>query len=241
MKQLDEFIRKLREDLNNLPQHDCPRCGEVFRGIETPLCWECTQAQLERQRAMARAQKALASIDRRYAHCTFESYECGPGDRAARDLIEAWKPGPVGLYIHGDPGAGKSHLAYALARKLSQSGHPIFVSEWTNLLQRLRSTYDSRRFETARDIHQAIRRADVVIIDDFATGKPTEWAIEQAWSIVHGRYQSERPLVITSNYKLGELRQRIGGIEGARIVSRLAEMTERVEVRAQDYRLRGLL
>lgn len=238
MKHVSDFIRELKANIAALPEHRCTRCDAGFFGIEHPLCWDCRAGDLERAERKRRALRELAAIDRRYADCTFETYECPPGDDAARIALERWEPETSGLYLHGEPGGGKSHLAFALARRLIDQGHSVFVSGWTDLLKRFKATYDGRGGEVADDILRAIDRADVVIVDDFFAGKPTEWAVEQAWSIVHGRYQAAKPLVITANYTLGELRQRIGGVDGARIASRLAEMTTRIEVRAQDYRLR---
>lgn len=238
MNQISDFLAKLKADIKALPEHRCSRCGAAFFGVEQPLCFDCRRDDERRADRRRRALRELAAIDRRYATATLESYDCPPGDRVALDLVAAWDPGPRGLYLHGAPGAGKTHLAFGLARKLIDGGVSVFVCEWTRLLQRFKATFDGRGGEVAEDIHRAIERADVVVIDDFGSAKATDWAIEQAWSIVHGRYQSAKPLVLTCNFNLGELRQRIGGVDGARIASRLAEIATRVEVRAQDYRLR---
>lgn len=239
MNHISDFLTKLKADLEALPEFMCGRCGASFFGVEQPLCYECRREDEREAEAKRRALRELAAINQRYADCTLESYDCPPGDGGALSIVAVWEPGSAGLYLHGEPGGGKTHLAFGLARKLIENNVSVFVAEWTGLLQRFKATFDGRGGEVAEDILRAIDRADVVVIDDFATGKATEWAVEQAWSIIHRRYQAAKPLVLTANYSLGELRKRIGGVDGARIASRLAEMTTRLEVRASDYRLGG--
>lgn len=49
---------------------------------------------------------------------TVRGYGCPPGDGTARALAVRWREdyGTRGLYLWGESGAGKSHLAFALAR-----------------------------------------------------------------------------------------------------------------------------
>lgn len=238
---LNAILAELGEALKTGPQHTCTNCGELFGPVASPLCWQCDEDERQEALRKQRALEDLAAVDRRFRSATLETYACPPGDMAALQAVQAWawKPEARGLFIYGAPGTGKSHLAFALAKRCIEQGLRVFASEWTDLLHRLRDTFDGRPGETAGDIHRRIERADVVLIDDMATGKATEWAVEQAWAIVQGRYQAEKPLVLTSNFSLGELSQRIGGIDGQRIASRLAEMSERIHVQAQDYRLGG--
>lgn len=236
---LNAILAELGEALRAGPQHACTRCGERFGPMPSPLCWQCDENDRQAEQRKMRALEDLAAVDKRFRAATLGSYDCPPGDPQALEAVRAWNPRlGRGLFLHGTPGGGKSHLAFALAKRCIEQGLRVFASEWTDLLHRLRDTFD-RPGESAGDIHRRIERADVVLIDDMATGKATEWAVEQAWAIVQARYQGERPLVLTSNYALGELGQRIGGIDGQRIASRLAEMCDRVHVQARDYRLNG--
>lgn len=233
---LNAVLEELFATLRAAPQSTCERCGAKFGPTPAPLCWDCESAAVREEERRRAAVADLAAVDRRFAGVSFEGYRCPPGDAEAKRLVVEWKP-RRGLYLYGRPGCGKSHLAFAAAKALIAAGHRVFASEWTDLLHRLKATFDGRSNETTTDVLTAIERADVVLIDDLMTGKPTEWAVEQCWSVVQSRYQAEAPLLVTSNYTLGELSQRIGGIDGERIVSRLAEMADRVRVDAGDFRM----
>ena len=47
---------------------------------------------------------------------------------------------------------------------------------------------------------------DLLIIDDLGVERSTEYSMEQMFSIVDSRYRSGRPLIVTTNLKLDELK-----------------------------------
>src|SRR5690606_37387974 len=147
--------------------------------------------------------------------------------------IREWD-GSTGLYVHGTPGGGKSHLAFARIREMIRDGRSVFAADWASYLRRIRRTFD-RPGESEHDIGDAVAKAEIVLIDDLGAGSPTPWAAEQLWSLVNGRYRLGLPLVVTSNLPLGELARKFKGAEGDRVASRLAEMAPRIHVQAGDY------
>ena len=61
---------------------------------------------------------------------------------------------------------------------------------------------------------------DLLHIDDLGAENRTDWVLEQLYSIVNARYESERAIVATTNLMPDELSERLG----ARTVSRLVEI-----------------
>ncbi len=61
---------------------------------------------------------------------------------------------------------------------------------------------------------------DLLHIDDLGAENRTDWVLEQLYSIVNARYESERAIVATTNLMPDELTERLG----ARTVSRLVEI-----------------
>lgn len=234
--ELNRVLAELRATLEAWPRQTCPACAAEFRG-EPGLCWDCEQAEMRAEEARRAAEAILAGVDARWRTVTLDGYRCPPGDARARDTIAAWS-GERGLYIHGTPGAGKSHLAFALLRKSIRDGRSIFAADWASYLRRIRRTFEGRG-ETEHDIAARVAQADIVLIDDLGAGKPTEWAAEQLWALVQGRYGSGLPLIVTSNLPLAELATKFRGADGDRVASRLVEMCERVQVQAADYRIYG--
>ena len=101
------------------------------------------------------------------------------------------------------------------------------------LLDQVRAEYDGRE----RDALKRAERYDLLVLDDLGMERPTEWAMETISGLIDARVAEGKPIVLTSNYALGELRERWGDMEGARLVSRIAGACERVEVKGEDRRL----
>ena len=65
---------------------------------------------------------------------------------------------------------------------------------------------------------------------------PKPWVVELVYVLINHRYEHMLPTIITTNYD----GTKIGAVFGKRIQSRLAEMTVPVNIRAEDYRMRGV-
>ena len=59
--------------------------------------------------------------------------------------------------------------------------------------------------------------------------------MELVYVLINHRYEHMLPTIITTNYD----GTKIGAVFGKRIQSRLAEMTVPVNIRAEDYRMKG--
>ena len=81
----------------------------------------------------------------------------------------------------------------------------------------------------------------VLIIDDLGKDSSTQWVLAKLFQIVNGRYEAERATIVTSQYTqagLAAVLSEYGRKEDAlAIVSRLAEMTERVKMDGPDRRM----
>ena len=63
----------------------------------------------------------------------------------------------------------------------------------------------------------------LLILDDFGMERGTEYALEQVYNIVDSRYRSQKPLIVTTNLTLDEIRHPQDTAH-ARIYDRLLEM-----------------
>ena len=66
-------------------------------------------------------------------------------------------------------------------------------------------------------------RYPLLIIDDFGMERGTEYALEQVYNIVDSRYRSQKPLIVTTNLPLNEIRHPQDTAH-ARIYDRILEM-----------------
>lgn len=60
--------------------------------------------------------------------------------------------------------------------------------------------------ETRRKLLNYTAQADLMILDDLGAERSTEYAIEQLYAIVDQRYRSGKPLIVTTNMTLEQLK-----------------------------------
>lgn len=146
-----------------------------------------------------------------------------------------------GLIIAGPCGVGKSHLSFAVANELLAQGYSVIGMTMIELLMKLRSAYKSDE-KTEDEILKVYEDCSLLIIDDFGKEKPTEWALQMMYTIIDRRYNSMRPIILTTNYNSQELKEKftLNGdtSSAAAVVDRLEQMCEFVKVGGESYRRR---
>ncbi len=182
---------------------------------------------------------ALSNLEELRA-LTFETFEprgqIGLGPRQADSLERAFNHARQfsqsldgWLLLQGGYGCGKTHLAAAIANFAVSLGIPTLFITVPDLLDNLRFSYQNPE-ATFEERFEEIRRAPLLILDDFGTQNATGWAQEKLFQILNYRYINRLPLVVTTNLSLEE-------IEG-RIRSRLEDpnVVSRAQILAPDYR-----
>jgi DNA replication protein DnaC len=188
-----------------------------------------------------------ANIPRRYQHCTLANFLAYNEslERAvamARRLADAFPAAGVGLFLEGQPGVGKTHLAVAVLKQVIEHiGARGLFYDTRELLRLIRSTYDPSIRTTEIEVLHPVLSTDLLVLDDLGAEKTSEWVDETMNLIVNTRYSERRLTLFTSNYpdipdetEPNSLLFRIG----SRMRSRLHEMCEFVVLDAADYRER---
>jgi DNA replication protein DnaC len=159
---------------------------------------------------------------------------------AARDLALAYVEDfyrhvqdAHGLSFYGGTGAGKSHLAVAITRKLLE-GRKIRSAAFCQVswLLRLLRPGDDMPDERLRVVERAMR-SSLLVLDDLGAQKTSEWVRQELGMIVDHRWSNGLPILITGNDSLDELTDTLG----ARVVSRLVDCTYTIPIDADDYRV----
>jgi DNA replication protein DnaC len=223
----------------------CPLCDDTgwkpveLNGVRRVTQCDCRREQVGQQRL------AGANIPKRYQHCTignFTAYNESLERAAAyaRTVAETFPAAARGLFLEGQPGVGKTHLAVATLKQVIQTtGARGLFYDTRDLLRVIRSTYDPSIRTTELDILRPVMKADLLVLDDLGAEKTSEWVEETMNLIVNTRYNERRLTVFTSNYAdipddtdPNSLLFRIGH----RMRSRLHEMCEFVVMDGADYR-----
>lgn len=139
----------------------------------------------------------------------------------AHRYVEQWqtmRAENLGLLLWGGVGTGKSFLAGCIANALMEQEVPVRMTNFARILNELNSSFSGRN-----DVVDNLCRYPLLIIDDFGMERGTEYALEQIYNIVDSRYRSRKPLIVTTNLTLGEIRYPQDTAH-ARIYDRLLEM-----------------
>jgi DNA replication protein DnaC len=142
----------------------------------------------------------------------------------------------------GGCGVGKTHLAVAALLEIIRSGKPgrLLFSNFQDLIQEIQASFDSDNGTSKSEILRPILEADLLVLDELGSQKPTQFVQDILYYVINTRYNEERATIFTTNYsdrsndaKDETLEQRIG----TRLRSRLAEMADRIEFAgATDHR-----
>ena len=151
-------------------------------------------------------EKSFSNIElyRRMRFENFSTVSVFPEDAAnlERALATAagWAANPEGwLYIMGEYGSGKTHLAAAIAYDLHERGLNVVFTTVPDLLDYLRLAFDPRTNARFDKRFHAIVNAPFLILDDLRLASATAWAKEKLFQIIDYRYLARSPTVITSS------------------------------------------
>lgn len=136
----------------------------------------------------------------------------------------------TGLLLYGNVGCGKSFASACIANALIDRGTPCMMTNFSRIINRLQESFDGRQ-----KYIDNLSRFDLLVIDDMAAERNSEYVWENIMNIVDSRYRSGLPLIVTTNLTIGELADP-SDIRRQRVYSRLKEMCVPIEVTGADRR-----
>lgn len=217
--------------------------GKRYAEIRACLCkYQVAQNKMNHLKKVFK----LAKIPQQYQNKTFSDYKVTADNAQAVKLAKEFVAnGEGGLFFFGDPGTGKTFLASIVTQEFLKSNKSVIFGDVPTLLEALRSSFDDKNTKIT-DLMDDLATVDLLVLDDLGTENPTEWAVERIYSIINQRYNAEKPVIVTSNFRLKEIGARLNhpknasnsypSVTGDRIISRLAQMCKRVELKGKDWR-----
>lgn len=122
----------------------------------------------------------------------------------------------IGLLFWGGVGTGKTYAAHCICNELISRPDPVAVYI-TSLSRVLNTGYDKT------EVIQRIQQTPLVVFDDLGAERSSEYALETVFLLVDERYRTRRPLIVTTNLTLDELKNP-RDIDRKRIYDRVLEM-----------------
>lgn len=229
---------------------ECPGAIEAAAREKEEQKLEAQRKAEEETRQKIARLKCDSGMRGRFLERTFENFQT-PDKKTARakEAAERYTQSfdnmdqkKNGLFILGDIGVGKTHLAAAIANKLIQNGRPVICMTMIDMLARIKATYDKREISEG-EILRIYETVPLLVIDDMGKEPPTEWGVSKIYAIINSRYEGYKPTIVTSNYTDTELEKRLtppGGDDttARATVDRLREMCEALVMEGQSWRSR---
>lgn len=182
-----------------------------------PTLCACRQAEIEQEKRERQAQEEMRLVqdlkrnslmDNAFREATFESYRVDKDNarnfklckRYAEHFDEMLEKN-MGLLFYGDVGTGKSFSAACIANHLLDRRISVVMTSFIKLLDAMQN------FGNDNDaMIRKMNRAKLLIIDDLGAERATDFALENVYHVIDSRVRESKPLIITTNLTLEEIR-----------------------------------
>ena len=161
--------------------------------------------------------------------------------KAALAFIEEYPLVDYGLFFVGPCGAGKTHLSIAILNEIIEKGYDGRFCDFNQLLMQIRSSYNAISRSSEMDILLSLFHFPILIIDDFACQRVTDWVLDTLSFIIKSLYNERRILLLTTNIPSADISpdlffEQLTDKIGYQVTSRLYEMCHVIHIEAADYR-----
>lgn len=203
------------------------RCAACIAALETQ--------RKNEQHAVAMRRNLVEFLggERPCRELTFARYEVAPGNQLAYRRSKDFDPSAENLYLWGPCGVGKTHLAFAIARRCFEETLSVPILRPWQLSRKVRMK-EPEQEQAAID---QIVNVEVLVLDDLGAGSDTPYSRQVLQEILDARDFNDRAgLVVTSKYSLDD--DLAAKLVDDSIRSRLAGMCTAIELKGSDCRLR---
>ncbi|MDI3528727.1 MAG: replication protein DnaC [Thermoanaerobacter sp.] len=199
---------------------------------------EARKQLFEKERKKIEEILKRSGLGRRFLKRTFDNFiEHSQTAKVAK--VKAMRfvedfPNTKGLILIGPVGAGKTHLAAAIANALVQKFYTVIFKNAADIVSLAKEAYQQNK--SVLEIIDTLTSPDLLIIDDLGKEKFSEYASSLLYQIINRIYEDEKLIVITTNYSSQQLVELLGD-RGEAIVSRLTEICEPIVMNLPDWRV----
>lgn len=139
-----------------------------------------------------------------------------------------------GLLLYGTVGTGKTFYSACIVNALIDRVVPCMMTNFARIVNTISGMYEGKQ-----EYIDGLNKFDLLVIDDLAAERDTEYMNEIVQNIIDCRYRAKLPTIITTNLSADEIKNP-ADIRKQRTYSRLLEMCIPVEVVGADRRRKKL-
>ena len=230
----------------------CSKCGTpkqmkiemLGKMLTVPVMCHCRSVEYEKEQEERKKREHMEHIarlrsaglqDKALRDYTFENDRGYNSEISkAHEYVEQWnkmKSMSMGLLLWGDTGTGKSFFAGCIANALINKGIPVLMTNFARILNTLTCMYSEDRNEFI----DGFNKYELLIIDDLGMERNSEFALEQVYNIIDSRYRSKKPLIVTTNLTLSELKDP-SDLAHRRIYDRILERCVPLKINNKNIR-----
>ena len=234
----------------------CGKCGtpkqcrvEFFGKIKTPMCLcKCEidkRDREEEERKRIEFEKQVKRMRRdgfpeeQMQYWTFANDDLA-NERITKamqryvDNFSEFRKIGKGLLLYGSIGTGKTYAACEVANALIDKGYPVYVTNFSRVLNTLQGTFDKQEYI------DELNRYQLLVIDDLGIERETAFAKEQVFNVIDARYRAGLPMIITTNLTIDDIKKP-NNIGDSRIYDRILERCFPVEITGQSRRRKAVI
>lgn len=150
----------------------------------------------------------------------------------AKQYVEKWdesyKKG-FGLLLWGDVGTGKSYMAACIANALLEQEKRVLMTNFAMISNGIYASTDKNEYI------EAICSYDLLIIDDLGSERSSSYMMENVFQVIDRRVCSGKPMIITTNLTVQEMRE-TQNLDEKRIYDRVLEYCQPICVKGENHR-----
>lgn len=198
------------------------------------LAAEEQQRKAEKQRERIMLNRRASFLESDMQHWNFAADDGADPRimRAAKSYVAnftQFREQGKGLLLHGGVGTGKTFAAACIANALIDTGRTCLMTNFARVLNTLWSIEEKQAYI------DSFNQFDLLVLDDLGAERRSEYAQEQVFNVIDGRYRSGLPLIITTNLGIDKIKKP-DTIGNARIYDRVLEMCHPIELSGQSRR-----
>lgn len=231
----------------DIPNIDQELIAKVFgRDRKTPCPCKCRLEEMEAQEREEKRREAAMKAERRRRQCFHTAADAActfaVDDRAIPQVSDAMRKyaegfkgmmegaDRYGLLLYGPVGTGKTFYAACVANALLEQGYSVELTSFSRIVNTMQGMFDDKQAYIDR-----LARKDLLIIDDLGVERDSEYMQEQVTNIIDARYKSGKPLIVTTNISIEEIKKP-KDLTYRRMYDRLLEMCFPVKVEGKSRR-----